>query len=489
MASGMTAAGQAVEFPSSARRAVGMLVVLIGVLITAIDGTIVVLALPTIGHDLHASLSSVIWVIIGYLLVVTVLATQVGRFGDMYGRVRMYEAGFAVFVLGSLLCAVAWDEGSIIGFRILQGIGAAFVAANSGAVIADLYPPEERGRAYGFNAVSWSFGAVLGILLGGVIMTYASWRWIFWINVPIGGVALGLAVRVLSERGERVRRRLDPWGMLTLGLGLFGVLWAMTRLASVPPDATLIGFLAGGVLMLVAFVVVELRRSDPMLDLSLFRIPAMTPLLLAALFQGIAGFAVLFLIIMYLQGARGMSPIAASLLLTPGYVIGSAVGLLAGRLTDRLGPVLPAIGGLAVQVVSLVIFAQLTPTSSLWLVLIANMVNMVGASCFYPANSSAVMTASPPATLGIASGMLRTFANIGMVFSFTTAILVASHSLSRDTAFAIFVGTSSLNGTLATAFTAGLHAAFYTMVGCTVLAALCSALRGRHVASDSDTVR
>jgi MFS family permease len=248
---------------------------------------------------------------------------------------------------------------------------------------------------------------------------------------------------------------------------------------------TLIGFLVGGVLMLVAFVVVELRRSDPMLDLSLFRIPAMTPLLLASLFQGIAGFAVLFLIIMYLQGARGMSPIAASLLLMPGYVIGSAVGLLAGRFTDRLGPVLPAIGGLAIQVVSLVAFAQLTPTSSLWLVLIANIVNMVGASCFYPANSSAVMKASPPATLGIASGMLRTFSNIGMVFSFTTAILVASQSLSRDTAFAIFVGTSSLNGTLAAAFTAGLHAAFYTMVGCTALAALCSALRGRGGASNS----
>jgi MFS family permease len=127
-----------------------------------------------------------IWVVIGYLLVITVFATQVGRLGDIFGRVRMYEAGFAVFVLGSLLCAVAWDEGSIIGFRLVQGLGAALVSANSGAVIADLYPREERGRAYGYNAVGWSFGAVLGILLGGVIVTYLSWRWIFWINVPIG---------------------------------------------------------------------------------------------------------------------------------------------------------------------------------------------------------------------------------------------------------------------------------------------------------------
>src|SRR5260370_27181284 len=113
------------------------------------------------------------------------LTTQVGRLGDMYGRVRMYEAGFAVFVLGSLLCALSWNEAAIIGFRVLQAVGGAFVVANSGAVIADLYPPGERGRAYGFNALGWTIGAVLGIVLGGVIVTYVSWRWIFWINVPI----------------------------------------------------------------------------------------------------------------------------------------------------------------------------------------------------------------------------------------------------------------------------------------------------------------
>src|ERR1700683_1898229 len=180
-------------------RGLAMVVVMTGVLITAVDTTIVVLALPEIQRDLHVALSSVIWVIIGYLLVITLLATQVGRLGDMFGRVRMYEAGFAVFVLGSLLCALSWNEGSIIGFRILQAVGGAFVVANSGAVIADLYPPKERGRAYGFNAVGWTFGAVVGIVLGGIIVTYISWRWIFWINVPIGTSALILALRVLRE--------------------------------------------------------------------------------------------------------------------------------------------------------------------------------------------------------------------------------------------------------------------------------------------------
>src|SRR5437016_11244773 len=156
----------------------------------------------------------------------------------MFGRVRMYEAGFVIFMLGSLLCALAWDAASLIGFRVLQGVGAALVAANSGAIISELYPPAERGRAYGFNALGFSLGSVLGVLLGGVIVTYVSWRWIFWINVPIGVGALALALRELRDRGERTRRRLDPTGMVTLGLGLFGVLSAMTTLAARPLAAT-----------------------------------------------------------------------------------------------------------------------------------------------------------------------------------------------------------------------------------------------------------
>jgi MFS family permease len=196
-----------------------MIVIMAGVLMTAVDTTIVVLALPEIQRSLHVALSAVVWVIISFLLVITLLATQVGRLGDMFGRVRMYETGFAVFVVGSLLCALAWDETSIIAFRVVQGIGGALIMANSGAVIADLYPRERRGRAYGFTAVGWTVGAVLGVVLGGVIVTYFSWRWIFWINVPTGAIAIAGALRVLSDHGERVRRRLDIPGMITLGLG------------------------------------------------------------------------------------------------------------------------------------------------------------------------------------------------------------------------------------------------------------------------------
>jgi EmrB/QacA subfamily drug resistance transporter len=462
-----------------------MAVIMTGVLITAVDTTIVVLALPEIERGLHVALASVVWVIIGYLLVLTLLATQVGRLGDMYGRVRMYEAGFLVFVIGSGLCALAWNEPSIIAFRLLQGVGGAFVTANSGAVIADLFPIDQRGRAYGYSSVGWTFGAVLGIVLGGLIVTYISWRWVFWINVPIGAGALAVALRVLEDRGERARRRLDLLGMITLGAGLFGVLWGMTKLATNSLDAVTLSFIVAGLALIAVFVVIQHYREQPLLDLSLFRIPMMAPSLLASLFQGLANFAVLFLVIMYLQGPRGLSPIHASLLLVPGYIIGSAIGPFAGRVADKLGPVMPATLGLAIQVIALLLYAQLTVTTGLWLVVVASVVNGIGASCFFPANSSAVMKASPPAVFGISSGMLRTFSNIGMVFSFSMAILIASRSISKHLAFAIFVGTTSLHGHLAVAFTTGLHSAFYASMAITALAAALSATRARGTSTRS----
>ncbi|HMD95561.1 MAG TPA: MFS transporter [Trebonia sp.] len=472
--------GAEAQVSRSPRIGLAMIVIMSGVLMTAIDTTIVVLALPEIQRSLHVALSAVVWVIISFLLVITLLATQVGRLGDMYGRVKMYEAGFTVFVLGSLLCALAWDEVSIIVFRVIQGVGGALIMANSGAVIADLYPRERRGRAYGLTALGWTIGAVIGIVLGGLIVTYVSWRWIFGINVPPGVIAIVCALRVLRDSGERVRRRLDLPGMITLGLGLFGVLWAMTKLANAPLDAEMVGYLVGGIALIGAFVVIEARVAEPMLPLSLFRVPTMTASLLASLFQGLASYAVLFLVLMYLQGPRGLSPIHASLLLVPGFVAGAAVGPPAGRLADRNGPVVPATVGLALQVVALLAYAQLTLTTPLWLIVVISLVNGIGTSFFFPANSSAVMKAAPPDMFGIASGILRTFANIGMVFSFAVAILVASRSISRELAFAIFVGTASLHGSLAAAFTSGLHAAFYAMVIFMVIAAVLSGLRGRR---------
>ena len=455
--------------------------IVLGILMTAVDTTIVILALPEIERSLHVSISGVIWVIVGYLLVITVLATQFGRLGDMFGRVRMYEAGFVVFIVGSALCALASGEATMIAYRIVQGVGGALITANSGAVIADTFAPEKRGRAYGLTTVGWGVGAILGILLGGIIVTYIDWRWIFWINVPTGIVAVLLALRVLRERGARVRERLDVPGMLLFGAGIFGVLWAMTKLSTSSFSADVMGFLLGGVVLLAAFVAVERRSDAPMLDLSLFRVPTVSPTMLASLFQGMANFAVLFLAMMYLQGVRALTPLHASLLLVPGYLIVVLAGPIGGRLTDKLGPVLPATVGLAIEVVALLMFANLDLRTSVWIVVVASIVNGVGNGLFFPANTTAVMQAAPRELFGVASGTLRTAANVGMVFSFAVAILVAGRAIPHSVAFAIFVGTTRLTPGLAGSFTDGLHAAFYASIGIMAVAAVCSATRVLHL--------
>ncbi|MCL4312681.1 MAG: MFS transporter [Actinobacteria bacterium] len=455
-------------------------VIVTGVLMTAIDTTIVVLALPSIERDLHIGLASVIWVIISYLLIITVLATQVGKLGDMFGRVKMYQFGFLVFIIGSLLCALSWNEASIVTFRLIQGVGGALIASNAGAVIADTFPPERRGRAYGYNAVGWSMGAVVGILLGGLLITYISWRWVFWINVPIGAVAFIAALRVLHDPGKRQKHKLDIGGTVTLGLGLYGVLWAMTRLATNGLDATLAGYLIGGIILLIAFVILEHKVEEPTVDLSLFRVPTLAPSLLASFFQSLANFSVLFLVIMYLQGSRHLSPIDASLLLIPGYLLGVVVAPYSGRLSDRRNPVLPATAGLTIQVIALLVYAQLGMSTGLWMVVLASVINGIGGSSFFPANNSAVMKAAPSNLFGVSSGMLRTFSNIGLVFSFSLAILITSRSIPRGLAFAIFVGTKGLVGPLAAAFANGIHAAFYASSSFLVIAAVLSATRAKN---------
>lgn len=453
-------------------------VVMAGVLISAIDTTIVVLALPQVEQSLHMTVTSAVWVVISYLLTTTLLATQAGRLGDMYGHVRLYRLGFATFTAGSVLCGAAWSGPALVAFRVLQGIGAACITANSGAIVSTAYPPQRRGKAYGWIAIGWSLGAVAGIAVGGVIVTYTSWRWVFLVNAPLGIAVLALSARVLRDTGERVRHRIDIAGMATLGLGLLGILWSITRAPSAPADPATLVCGIGGAVLLAAFVLVERAQREPMLRLSLLRTPMMAGSLLAALFQGLANYAVLFLVIMYLQGPRGLSPLHASLVMVPGYVLGGVLSPWGGRFADRYGPARPATAGLAAETVALLLYACLTPDSGLWLVLVAGALNGLGTGLFVPANNAAVMKCSPPDLLGISSGMLRTFASVGWVCSYSTALFIASRSIPHDLAVAVFIGTRPLHGPLASAFVTGLHSAFWALAGIMALAGVFSVARG-----------
>ncbi|MCL4449299.1 MAG: MFS transporter [Actinobacteria bacterium] len=454
-------------------------IIMTGVLMVAIDTTIVVLALPTIERALQTGVTTIIWVIIGYLLVVTILAAQVGRLGDMFGRVRIYQTGFIIFIAASFLCALSWGVGFLILFRIIQGIGGALVSANSSAIIADTFPIQKRGRAYGFLAMGWTIGSILGILIGGVIITYISWRWIFWINVPIGIAVIALSIRILHDKVEQRSHSIDWGGMITLGVGLFCLLWAMTKMttSSSSFNLTILLLFIGGAISIGAFVLFERVLSEPMLHLSLFKIPTMTPSLLASFFQGLANFAVLFLVLMYLQGVRQLTPMDASLLLVPGYLLTMFIAPMGGRLVDRIGPVIPATVGLGLQAVGLLVYAQLHIGTPLFVVVVGSSLVGIGGGLFFPSNNSAVMKASPSESFGIASGMLRTFSNIGMVMSFSVALLISAETISKGLAFAIFVGTTHLSKDLSTPFTHGLNSAFYGCMVFLVIAGILSASR------------
>jgi len=465
--------------PVDARyRTLALTVVLMGVMITAVDTTIVILGLPVMMQKLHANMVGMVWVITAYLLVLTMTTTQLGRFGDMYGRVRMYNLGFLVFTVGSVLCGLAGSQGALVGFRILQAVGGAMVSANSGAIIADTVPPKERGRAYGLTSIGWNVGAVLGILLGGLIVTFVDWRYIFFINLPIGGVGFVIGLRVLRERSPRVSRRLDLPGVALLGAGLLLVLIGLTAATGAGWTHRIVAEVILGCLLLCALVFWERRAPAPLVDMAMLRHRVLSASVLAAFFQALGSYAVLFLVIMYLQGVRGLSPFSASLLLIPGYVVGGLLGPLTGRMADRRGARLPASIGLALQAVAFGLYATLSTSSPLALIVFAALLNGIGSAFFFPANSSAVMANAPAGQYGVASGLLRTMSNIGMVTSFAVALLAAAAAIPRQAAFAIFLGVHRISGSIAAGFVQGLHAALLTAVVLLACAFTLSILRG-----------
>ena len=461
--------------------AVALAVVMTGVLMSAVDTTAVVLGLPVMGVDLGADNQTMIWVIMSYLLVITIVGTQVGKLGDMFGRVRMYNMGFAVFTVGSLLCGYSATGSELIGFRVLQGIGGALVSSNSGAIIADTFPPERRGRAYGFSGLGWSAGAILGILVGVAFVTFLSWRYIFFINLPIGVLATVVGYLVLKEASPKVKSSLDVAGMSLLGGGLFLLLTFMTDITGSDLSPLLEAYLLVGAALLLGFVLWERRAPSPLIDVGLLRQRVLTASMAAAFFQFVASFAVLFLVIMYLQGPRHLSPWDASLYLIPAYVLGGTIAPFAGRLTDRLGARVVASAGLLAQAVGILLYSTLALGTPLYMVTVAAAINGAGSSTFVPANNSAVMANAPKRAYGIASGLLRTFSNVGMVSSFAVAILIASISIPRQLAFQIFLGVGApLGQTLSQAFVDGMRSALLASIAILVVAFALSVMRGKE---------
>ena len=311
-------------------------IVMLGTLMGALDSTIVLLAFPTINDSLHSNLATSLWIILAYLLVLAVATTQMGRIGDIYGRSKIFNLGFVIFTVGSVLCGFSSHIYLLISFRVVQAVGGAILQATSGAIIADYFPRERRGRAYGYNSLGFTAGALLGIVLGGIITSYINWQFIFFINIPIGVVAVIIGLKYVKDIEKR-SAKLDFAGMGLLASALVLLTYGLVDFAANGLSALNVVLAAIGAVLIPVFILYDRRLDNPLIDFEALKIKVLRNAILSAFFTSVGYFSVIFLVIMYLQGIRGLSPLNASLLLVPGYVAGSFLGPIMGRLSDKYG--------------------------------------------------------------------------------------------------------------------------------------------------------
>jgi EmrB/QacA subfamily drug resistance transporter len=449
----------------------------------AVDGTIVLLALLPIASELRSDFVVIVWVVIAYLLVNTAFVLSLGRIGDMFGRKRMYNLGFAIFTVGSVLCGIATSDLMLIVFRALQGVGAACLTANSFAILSEAFPPQERGRAFGINAIVWGIGSVLGIVVGGVLIHYTSWRWIFLINLPIGAFGTFWAWRALHEikpTGPRETFDLAGGALFTLGLLslLFGITYGLVQSWT---SLVTVATIAFAPVAFALFAFWELRMSkDPIVDFSLFREIGFAYPVASSAVQSLATFSVNFLLVFYLEGIAGLDVLTASYLIVPMALATAIMGPIAGRISDRVGSRAVATTGLALQLVALVLLSRLSTTTSILEIGGIEAVYGFGGGMFWPSNTSAIMSAAPPRRYGVASGIMNTFRNSGMVLSFALGLLAATQAIPPRVVGQLFVGTLSgkLSPALAGAYLTGESFAYEISAALLIVAILLSLMRG-----------
>ena len=433
-----------------------------------IDASIVIIAMPAIFRGIKldplapGNVSYLLWMIIGYLLVTAVAVVTLGRLGDMYGRVRIYNLGFVVFTLASIALSLDPLTGSggamwLICWRLVQALGGAMLMSNSAAILTDAFPAGKRGMALGVNQIAGISGQFVGLLLGGLLAA-VDWRLVFWVNVPIGIVGTFWSYRSLREIATTRRAKIDWWGNVTFGLGATALLVAITY--GIQPygghptgwmNPWVLTGLFGGAALLVVFCLIETHIAEPMFQLGLFRIRAFAAGNLASLLGSIARGGLQFMLVLWLAGIwlplHGYNfidtPLWAGIYMLPltaGFLI---AGPISGTLSDKYGPRPFATAGLLVATCAFIGLIALPLVFPYWLFATIIFFNGVGSGLFASPNTSAIMSSVPASQRGSASGMRSTFQNAGM-------------SLSIGIFFSLMI--AGLASTLPPALTHGLHA-------------------------------
>ena len=414
----------------------------LGTLLAAVNASIVLISLPAIfrGIDLNplspGNISYLLWMLMGYLVATAVLVVPFGRLGDMFGRVRIYNIGFAVFTVAAI--ALSFDPfhlGSgavwLIVWRVVQGVGGAMLMASSSAILTDAFPANQRGMALGVNMVTAVAGSFLGLLIGGAL---AEWHWqaIFWVGVPIGLAGTIWSMRSLREIGQRTPGRLDWAGTITFGVGLTVLLIGITY--GIQPygqsttgwtNPAVLGSIAAGLVLLVVFCVVELKVAQPMVNIRLFRSTAFGMGNLAGLMSSVGRGGLQFMLIIWLQGIwlplRGYdfesTPLWAAIYMLPITVGFLLAGPVAGALSDRYGARPLTVGGMALMAVSFLALVMIPVDFDYRVFALLIFLNGVGGGIFTAPNTAAIMSSVPAAERGAASGVRATFFNAGSSLS------------------------------------------------------------------------
>jgi MFS family permease len=422
-----------------------------------IDASIVIIAMPAIFRGIHlnpltpGNISYLLWMIMGYLLVQSVLVVTLGRLGDIFGRVRIYNLGFVVFTLASIALSLDPVVGSagalwLIGWRVMQAFGGAMLMANSAAILTDAFPANQRGMALGINQIAGISGQFVGLLLGGLLAAW-DWRAVFWVNVPIGVFGTVWAYRSLREIATTRRARIDWAGNVTFALGAGTLLAAITY--GIQPygghptgwtNPWVLAGLSGGAALLVTFGIIETKIAEPMFRMSLFKIRAFAAGNAASLMGAIARGGLQFMLVIWLAGVwlplHGynyvVTPLWAGIYMLPltaGFLI---AGPISGTLSDRFGPRPFATAGLLLAACAFTGLMLLPVDFPYWLFALIIFCNGVGSGLFASPNTSAIMSSVPATQRGAASGMRSTFQNsgmslsIGIFFSLMIAGLAAS---------------------------------------------------------------
>ncbi len=418
-------------------------------------GSSVNVALPSIGRDFSLGAVTIGWVNMAFLLAAAAFSISFGRFGDLYGRKKVFVTGIVVFTAASVLIAVSPSGAVLITGRAIQGIGSSMIFSVGMAILISVYPPSERGRVLGINVAAVYFGLSSGPFAGGLVTEYLGWRALFWLNLPIGLLLLWMSITMLKVEWSEEKKAAFDWigsGILAAALSLS--IFAFSRL----PETTAFLLLGAGLAGLVGFVLFETRQKAPLLDVGLFhrnRVFAFSSL--AALINYAATFAVGFLLSLYLQKARGLSPKEAGIILVCQPLVQALLSPLAGRLSDRIDPRTVASSGMALCFVGLVLLNFIDAKTSLYFLVACLIFLGLGFAFFSSPNTKAIMSAVDRNTFGVASAVVGTMRQVGMTFSMGVVMMI----------LAVHIGQAQVSPENAEAFISGMHTAF------TVFAALC----------------